>query len=512
MNLPERLSRIFTRPLATFFAIWLGLFLAATAWAFSTPLSGGPDEPAHIVKAASVVRGQFLGDQTDEGAVRMVTVPESIALAHSWPCFAFHPELAASCVTGDYIGTGKSVQAPTSAGLYNPVFYLLVGWPSLLVPDNGAAAVYGMRLVGAFFTTGFLAVGVLALTRLRASRFTALGAAAAITPMVLFLTAVVNPNAVEVAAALALIGSLFRLLSPEPLTRRWPWLFAVAVSGALLPQARGLSPLWVVLIAAIVLTVVPWATVIREVRRPAGAATVAIVAVASLCGVAWTLYTGSLGSLGSFPGADNTPFRAFVNMLSDYIFSEGIIGNFGWLDTPAPGFVYLTWSLLIGAVIVTGLSSARGRALAGQLVAAAGVVLLPAVVQAASISTSGYIWQGRYALAAYVCLIATVVAVTRVPALDGALRSWADRAVWIVASAVVIGYVWSIVETLRRNQGGVSVIDLLLRPEWSPPGGVVIWIILEAIGVVIAAFVLIRATERPGLPYGAVPSAATNGG
>lgn len=470
--------------------------VAATAWAFATPLSGSPDEPAHIVKAASVARGQFLGDPTSEGAVRMVTVPESIALVYAWPCFAFHPEKPASCMTGDYVGSSKAVQAPTSAGLYNPTYYLLVGWPSLVVQDNGGLAVYAMRLVSALITSGFLAVGIFALTRLRRSRFVALGAATAVTPMVLFLSAAVNPNALEVATAFALIGALFRLLAPHPPVRRWPWLVAVGVSGAILPQARGLSPLWVVLIAAVVVTAVPWTTIVREVRRPAGAVTVAIIAVASVCGVGWTLYTGSLGSLGSFPGADNTPFRAVVNMLTDYTFSPGIIGNFGWLDTPAPGFVYLTWSFLIGSVVVGGLASARGRGLAAILVASAGVVLLPAIVQAASISTSGYIWQGRYTLAAYVCLIATIVAVTPPPKLDGVLRAKVERAGWVVASAVVIGHVWSIVETLRRYQGGVSIIDLLIRPKWSPPGGVLIWIIVEAVGAGIAVLMVIRATDR----------------
>ena len=41
------------------------IFVAITAWQFSTPLFSYPDEAAHVVRAESVVRGQLVG--TDVG-------------------------------------------------------------------------------------------------------------------------------------------------------------------------------------------------------------------------------------------------------------------------------------------------------------------------------------------------------------------------------------------------------------------------------------------------------------
>ena len=137
----------------------------------------------------------------------------------------------------------------TSAGLYNPTYYLLAGWPSLLTSDT-SLAVFGMRVAGALLVTFFLAAGFMALFRLRPSRATAFGLAAVVTPMVLFLASAVNPNGLEMSTGFALISSLLLLLGPEPLARRWPWLVLIGVSGVLLAQTLGLSPLWLVLIAA----------------------------------------------------------------------------------------------------------------------------------------------------------------------------------------------------------------------------------------------------------------------
>jgi hypothetical protein len=38
-------------------------FVLAAAWSVATPLFASPDEPSHVVRAASLVRGQILGDE-----------------------------------------------------------------------------------------------------------------------------------------------------------------------------------------------------------------------------------------------------------------------------------------------------------------------------------------------------------------------------------------------------------------------------------------------------------------
>ena len=458
----------------------------------ATPLGGSPDEPAHIIKAASVVRGQFVGEPTDQPAVRSVMVPEGIATAADWPCYAFAPAQSANCLREVPDGTDLW-PADTSAGLYNPTYYLLVGWPSLLTGDT-SLAVIGMRVAGALLVTFFLAAGFTALYRLRPSRSTAFGLAAAVTPMVLFLAAAVNPNGLEIATGFALISSLLLLLGPEPLARRWPWLLLAAAAGVLLAQTRGLSPLWMAVIAVIAFVATPWERTLRELRRWPVLLTIGVLGLAVVGAVGWTFATGSLGSMGNFPGATDTPRRAFLTMLFR-TFDPGLIGVFGWLDAPAPAYVVAMWSFLSFAVVLAAVAVARGRSTWGLAMAVVALLVIPAVVQALSVQTSGYIWQGRYALVAYATLIALATATLavgpwgiRVP--DRLMRR---LTVW-VAGLVVLGQTWALFGTLQRYQGGIPVDEVILHPTWSPPGGIVLWLVVVAAGTAIAAFAVIAAT------------------
>ena len=60
-----------------FAGAWIALALLASAWAIASPISSGPDEPAHLIKAASVVRGELVGPQGSYG--NEVTVPKYVA-------------------------------------------------------------------------------------------------------------------------------------------------------------------------------------------------------------------------------------------------------------------------------------------------------------------------------------------------------------------------------------------------------------------------------------------------
>jgi Predicted membrane protein (DUF2142) len=488
------LIRGLRRPIPLFFSVWVGLFVAATAWAIATPLGGSPDEPAHIIKAASVVRGQFLGEPTDQPAVRSVQVPEGIATAADWPCYAFVVEASASCLL-EVVDGSELAEAETSAGLYNPAYYLMVGWPSLLT-GNTSAAVLGMRIVGALVVSFFLAAGFSALHRLRPNRVTAFGLAAAVTPMVLFLASAVNPNGLEVASGFALMSALLLVLGAEPLARRWPWLVLIGASGVLLAQSRGLSPLWMAVIAIIALVVTPWVQVLREIRRWAVILTLAVLVFGVLGAVAWTFATGSLGSMGNFPGATDPPRRAFLTMLFR-TFDPGLFGYFGWLDTPAPAFVFAMWSFLSIALVIAAIVVARGRRTWALAIAVVALLVVPAVVQAMSVQSSGYIWQGRYALFAYAILVAlaTAVAATAWPAAAALPDRWRRRLVAWVAGLVVLGHTWALFATLQRYQGGLPVDQVVLHPVWTPPGGLLLWLVVIAAATCFTAWATAVGTD-----------------
>ena len=74
-------------PRVAFFTAWIALSLMSIAWAFASPLGSGPDEPAHLIKAASVVRGELVGPQGDTGNI--VDVPAAVAWTATQDCYRF---------------------------------------------------------------------------------------------------------------------------------------------------------------------------------------------------------------------------------------------------------------------------------------------------------------------------------------------------------------------------------------------------------------------------------------
>ena len=176
-------------------------------------------------------------------------------------------------------------------------------------------------------------------------------------------------------------------------------------------------------------------------------------------------------------------------------FDPGLIGVFGWLDAPAPAYVVAMWSFLAFAVVLAAVAVARGRSTWGLAIAVVALLIIPAIVQAASVQASGYIWQGRYALVAYVTLIALATAIAaagpwgiRMPGrLMRRLTAW-------VAALVVFGQTWALFATLQRYQGAIPVDEVILHPTWTPPGGIVLWLAVVAAGTAVAAFAVIAAT------------------
>ncbi len=476
----------------TFLLVALSAFLLGASWAISSPLGAGPDEPAHIIKAASVVRGQFLGDLTDEPAVTRVQVSEGLAEASAWPCYAFRPNEDASCLQG--VGNSDELgDATTSAGLYNPAYYALIGIPSLFTGD-AALAVVMMRLTGVLLSSLLLAGTMCAVIRLGSPVLTGLGFLAGLTPMVFFLSGVVNPNPMEIAAGAALLASLLVVLRGRTSHVRW-WLAGAAVSGLFLAQARALSPLWMAAIAVVLLIMSPPGRVRTLLGRGDGLLALGVLAAGAITSAAWTLSTGTLGSLGTFPGAGEvTPVRAFFTLLVDRSFDPGIVGVYGWLDTPSPAFAYVLWSCLGMGVVVLGLVVGRRRTVVGLAAAVLVFFLAPPLVQAASVSTSGYIWQGRYGLVAYVVMVIVAgVAVSSNPDVVRvvAARSVRSRLLWIVAPLFVVGHGFSLATSIRRYVVGLDGdwLSVVRAPLWEPPGGALTWLlvgIVGATGVVIA--------------------------
>lgn len=493
-----------------FLISWALASLVGILWALATPIGGSPDEPAHLTKAASVARGQFIGEPAEIG--HLVQVPRYVAEAHKVACLVYDVNASADCYDDAPADPAELVDAGTTAGAYNPLYYLVVGWPSLVFDD--AVGIYAMRIMNALFTALFLAFAVRFAFELGRRSLTLAAIGVAFTPTLAFLTGAVNPNAVEVTATLATFMAMLAVLrrgADEPIGGA---LAIAAVSAAVGAQMRGLSPIWIALALAVPLVLVPWARLKELLARRVVWVTIAVVVVAAALAGLWTVATSSLtGAVDAdweippYPGTGASPLTGFTVMLvSTFGYGMQMVGTFGWLDTPAPDPVYFVWAALTAAIVLAGIAVLRGRRLLFAGLLALALVLLPPIIQAGYVTAGGFIWQGRYTLPLFAMAmvgIAVVVgdrlAETRFaePALISEGRLFG--AVWLAWAA---SQAYCLPTALRRSALGADGTwgQLLRAPEWTAPGGNLTLIVGYAVVVGAIAFLAWWATSRTPRP------------
>ena len=144
---------------ATWLVTFAPLVLISVAWSLAMPLRAAPDESAHIVRAAAIVRGEWIGRSAGpyrSPAETSVRVPGTFVLGGHL-CYVFKPAVPAGCQPPVRSSDAETATA-TYVGHYPPLFYLAVGWPSLLT--SSTAAVYLMRVLGGVLCSGFVALAI----------------------------------------------------------------------------------------------------------------------------------------------------------------------------------------------------------------------------------------------------------------------------------------------------------------------------------------------------------------
>ncbi|WP_024287626.1 DUF2142 domain-containing protein [Cellulomonas sp. KRMCY2] len=452
---------------SVFWGAWAALMLLATAWILGNPLMASPDEPAHTVKAASVVRGQLLGPDGAGGSE--VQVPYFYNLVTAYPvCYMFDADATGVCDPEPVEELDAEAVSVTPAGRYNPLYYAIVGLPTLLPPGDGV--LYAMRLISAALCTFLLALGLRALAQAPRPAWSILGVAGALTPMVVFLTSTVNPAAVEIAAAFALWCQLLTLLRhPDPgrTVHRMAW---IAVSATFLVNARGLSLLYCAVIVAVVLLVSPWSAFVDVVRTRGAWPSLAVIGVACVAAAGWVLGSNSLGSGGevidpnlTFAGA------AKISVLSTNNYVVNMVGQFGWMDTFLETWVYMAFAAGAGVVTLLALAAGTWRERTALVLVAGLSLVLPIVIHASQARYLGIIWQGRYILpvAIGLPLLAGYVLARR---LGDVPRDLGVALATVVAGVVAAVQLLAFGENLHRYVNGELGAWLSIEPDaWLPP-------------------------------------------
>jgi hypothetical protein len=444
----------------TFFLV----FVMCCVWAFANPLFAAPDEPSHVVKASSVVRGVLLPDRVPDSRYQMAPAAMRLESAHaSVACTQGHVERDASCI--HYYGSDRIIPVQTLVGRYPPTMYAVMGLPTLL--STNAATIYVMRLMFAVLTAVCVALAVANMSAVGGA-LGRMGVFIALTPMTVFLSGTINPNAAEIAAALLLWSCAIRAVSEANRgTVGRGTIHQLGAAAVFLSVTRLLSPLWTVCIVAVVLVAYATSGTIATLRRQRAsrgwlAATVAV----SLFQIGWVMLCDPI--YGDSRSATNwSLWKAIGESLGRTgPRLEEMVGVFGWTDTKSPMLTFALWGIVVvGAVgwaLVAG--TRRDRLAFGSLVAV--LVVVPTALEVANASDLGLSWYGRYSLPLTVGL--PILAVTTIDRrASGHLR---HGVIGWTAALLVLAHVAALYFMMRRFAvGSRGPILFFLDAHWAPP-------------------------------------------
>ncbi|MDR6904635.1 hypothetical protein J2X63_000321 [Agromyces sp. 3263] len=487
----------------TFLSAFAVFALLGILWSLASPVFSVPDENAHAVKAIAQVRGQVIGYTLPGVKHIVVDLPEGDEYHSHMMCFATRPGVPAGCNGIELGDEGGQDWFNTWVGAYNPIYYYLVGWPSLIFDGN--AAVYSMRIASSLLGAAFLAWAFLTAVTARGARWMPLGVAFAAAPMSMYLIGGVNPNGVEFASAVAVWAGVLTLLqtfedgAARPGLSRTALWSGVTLASIMLVNARALGPLWLVIIVALCFLVSGWVPVKRLFTTGRTYWWLAAIAAGGLFSLGWTLSGGSLSNqaeASDAPLVNGTFLQGFAHTIRttpDYV--QQAIGYFGWFDTPLPVWTYWLVIAPFALLVLLAFVAIRRRSALSLITVVIAAVLVPALVQGYSVHQTGIIWQGRYGLFLYLGI--TVVAGWLLSRDAPAVQVLAPRAAWIATSLIAsYGVLAFALVLVRYVIAKAPLAEMVTAPQWQPPLG---WPAL-VVGYGLASLALIAlvgiATER----------------
>jgi hypothetical protein len=464
-----------------------GIFALCTAWFAVLPAFSGPDEPSNFIKAAALIRGEFVGtpipaDPTHVMWSSYVDIDERFGTAQQAPyCFIGKASVPASCAEPmERLPIVEPTR--TQMGRYPPLGFLPASLGTLVGPsDAGALAA---RITSAIACCALFALAAWLLARNARSLAPLLVAA---TPGVVFLFSVDSPSGVEIAAALTAWTALWCAVADSWQRSDNAIVFVVAGSVLVLARPAGMLNIALMFAAA---AIADHRAVLAALR--CHARSLAVLGGAVATSLAWylTVYDANFGvrfELDYRVTEFDVILRRTIIDLPRH-FGDSV-GNFGWLDTPSPTLVVWAFVALTAAFAWRGLDGAGARR---QLAVALAIVSVPVWAVALNanyqdlMGTFGV--QGRH-LTPFIVGVPLAAVMRRAPrASDGA-----------VATVVVLAHLWCVLVAMRRYVRGTSDdswFNFLHFPIWTPPLGIVGTLVVVAFAHAAAWFAFVHGTSR----------------
>ena len=482
------------RPTVCFIWSFLGVGMMLCAWSFATPIAAAPDESSHIAQAAAVVRGQFdePEQQTFLGPIAIVRVPSWVAQLPPSICFSTNSGIIPRC-SGELSHATTTVRTATQFGKSPPLYYAVVGIPTLF--ESGRAAVYSMRVIGDLLNAALVALGISLLLRYHPRRTPLVGVLIALSPMVLFLMAVVNSSGLEIASGFATwCGGVCIVEHPE-IPR--PLAIWTAVAVVLLVLSRPASPLDALIIAVTLAFLIGWRG-LRERLNPSLRPLWIPVAMGVVIATAFLVIVGPVRIAGIAPAH---PASLLSNMWKTLRLTglrlRQCIGNFGYFDTPVPTWVIIVWTTCLGALTAVALflSAPCRRALP---VLALAILAMPLALESPLINQVNLYWQGRYWLPVMVGfpLVASTLE-WRHGDREQPSRWAAPSLTLVLGIVLIIAQVASFEHALTRYEIGL-VVSARTPVAWLPPGGNVGVVVVFVVGAIVTlALAVVMTSKNP---------------
>jgi hypothetical protein len=481
--------------------IALALTLLVGAWIAATPPFTAPDEASHYLRALSIANGQILGKKVPYGPLPGMTPAQKTFMDHDTRAVEVPARLSPFnelCVRPDGKGnwppsypnrTGSCLEA-TPNGNFPPLAYLLPA-AALKVSRDADTGLWLTRAASALQSVTFLVLAAVLLWS--GSGWSLLGLLAAITPMVLFDSSVMNSSGLGVASCLAFAAAVLRITRAPTRTPRWVWVaFGLAGAAAILTGPIGL----VFVIGELAL----FGALIgrRGMRQLCGesgprvrAAALTLLA-AGVVALIYARLAGFSGKIGISPVLHS--LSGGLDQIPPVL--QGAVGNFASLTVPLPLFAYWTWWLLALVLFASALfvGELRDRLLLTAVAALA--FAFPVLFWAWVDRFTGFGLQGREVLPPLMLIPLVSGEVIFRRGAGGTQKRLAPLGLSgaIVLIAVFQAYAWWI--SARVAAGAPGTIRFYAHARWSPPLGWWPWIAAAALGTV--AMMIFAATEAFG--------------
>ena len=426
--------------------VWLSATTAfaiiGCTWALSVARYGGPDEPAHVIRAAGAAHGDLVGTPVAgfEPGYRQVTVSASLASGDP-ACFRHDEAITAACAIATR--STADVAVATSAGTAPPWYYVIVGVAARVLSSGND--VVGYRMAALLMCAVILGFALARSHRNGRSAWLLV----ALTPSAWFLLGVVGTSGIEIAlVALALVEAVNRFHDPPR---------SVSIDRVTIPLAACLLLRPAALIDLVVVALVLVPTLPRPMHKKQMVRIALPFAMVVVATIAWSRWSAFVVSDRRTADADSltTALRRSLRGIPTTVHQA--IGALGWNEFYAPIAAQFAWVATLGVAGYWIAKRSSDRWWHGRWIVAA--LVLPTIFELAIHTRIGEVWQGRYSIP-FAMAGVLYAARSTTPA-----RS-VLRALVVAASCAEVLTLW---HTLRRFMVGLDGSLTLRHATWEPP-------------------------------------------